>query len=395
MQSTIAARRAVPAAVGVQPKTAIRLLFVDNIRVFLTVLVLLHHLMITYAGSGGWDYQEGRQDILTTVIGNWFCSINQAYFMGLFLLISAYFVPGSFERKGAARFLKDRLIRLGIPLAVYSWIINPLFWYLYSGAYLRMPFWGFFPAEYFSGGDLIGQGPLWFVEVLLIFSLLYVLWRLVARVGPAGAIGDAPFSSNRAIALFALLLGIAGFLVRTVFPIDYNFKPLNLQFPFFAQYIALFVVGLVAYRRNWLLNLPEKTARLWLIIAGLLILVWVPMMLALGAPADTQSLKGGLHWQSLVNALWESFLCVSACIGAIYLFRRYLNQRGKLAGFLVPNAYTAYLIHAPVIITLAVAIQSVMLYPLLKWVLVAAVAVPLCFLLSSLVRKLPYTEHVL
>ncbi len=44
-----------------------------------------------------------------------------------------------------------------------------------------------------------------------------------------------------------------------------NFSLLNLQFPFFifAQYIALFVVGLIAYRRNWLLSLPEATGKLW------------------------------------------------------------------------------------------------------------------------------------
>lgn len=396
MQSTIAAGRAIPATIAVQPKTAIRLLFVDNIRAFLTILVLLHHLMITYAGSGGWDYQEGRQDFLTNALGSWFCATNQAYFMGLFLLISAYFVPGSFDRKGAGRFLKDRLIRLGIPLIVYSWIIAPLFFYVFNGAYLQMPFWSYFPGVYFSGGDLIGQGPLWFVEVLLIFSLIYVLWRLVVGSRPVNPIGEAGFPGNRAIALFAFLLGIAGFIVRIVFVMDeYRFRPLNLQFPFFAQYIVLFVVGLVAYRRNWLMKLPDKTGRLWLIIAILLISIWLPLMLALGATVDSQPLKGGLHWQSLVYALWESFVCVGMCIGVIYIFRRYLNRRGNLAGSLVPNAYTAYIIHAPVIITLAVAVQAVMLYPLLKWVLVAAVAVPLCFVLSNLIRRLPYTEHVL
>ena len=83
------------------------------------------------------------------------------------------------------------------------------------------------------------------------------------------------------------------------------------------------------------------------------------------------------------------------CIGLIYAFRRYLNRRGKMAGFLVPNAYTAYIIHAPVITTLALAVRDVTLYPLLKWGLVALVAVPLCFGLSSLIRKLPYTDRVL
>jgi surface polysaccharide O-acyltransferase-like enzyme len=175
----------------------------------------------------------------------------------------------------------------------------------------------------------------------------------------------------------------------------YTFRPLNLQFGFFAQYIALFVVGLIAYRRNWLLGLPDKTGRLWLGIAVLLILLWAPMMVVNGAINDDNSFKGGWNWQSLLYTLWESFLCISMCVGLIYAFRRYLNNRDKIAGFLVPNAYTAYIIHAPVITYLAFAVRDVMLYPLLKWALVALVAVPLCFGLSSLIRKLPYTDRVL
>ena len=88
----------------------------------------MHHTMIIYAGSGSFLYIEGRQDDITDALGGWFCAVNQAYFMSLFLLISAYFVPGSYDRKGAGHFLKDRLIRLGIPLIIYSWIISPLTW---------------------------------------------------------------------------------------------------------------------------------------------------------------------------------------------------------------------------------------------------------------------------
>jgi surface polysaccharide O-acyltransferase-like enzyme len=388
--------KAQPVAAEARSSIGSRLLFVDNIRVFLTILVILHHLMITYAGAGSWDYMEGRQDVVVDALGGWFCATNQAYFMGLFLLISAYFVPGSYDRKGAGRFLKDRLIRLGIPLALYSWVINPLFWYAFSSQEIGMPFWRFFPGEYFRSGELLGHGPLWFIEVLLIFSLVYVVWRLVTRSRPSQPAVEARFPANGPIALFALLLGMAGFLVRVVFPMDgYTFRPLNLQLGFFAQYIALFVVGLTAYRRNWLLGLPDETGRLWLGIVVLLILLWAPMMVVNGAINDDNSFKGGWNWQSLLYALWESFLCISMCIGLIYAFRRYLNQRGKVGGFLVPNAYTAYIIHAPVIITLAFAVRDVTLYPLLKWGLVALVAVPLCFGLSHLIRKLPYTDRVL
>jgi glucans biosynthesis protein C len=377
----------------VQPKPTNRLFFVDNIRVLLTILVLLFHMMIIYAGTGSWAYTEGRQDSITSLIGAWFIAGNQAFFMGLFLFISAYFVPGSYDRKGAGRFLKDRLIRLGIPLVIYSWIIDPLLGYVreiwLKG--LRMPRWSDL-FGHFNGGALIGSGPLWFIETLLIFSLVYVLWRLLIKGRPTNPAGEARFPSSVAIALFALLLGIASFLVRLWLPIGYEFVPLTLQFPFFAQYIALFILGLIAYRRNWLLNLPESVGRKWLAIGALLILLFPLLAMAGGS---IEPFAGGWHWQAFAFALWESFVCFGMCIGLIYVLRRHGNRSGRLASFFAVNAYTAYIIHGPVITLMALAARDVMLYPLLKWVLMSLLAVPLCFALSSLVRKLPYADRVL
>jgi glucan biosynthesis protein C len=385
-------------APDVQPKAAGRLLFVDNMRTLLTILVVLFHLMITYAGTGSWYYTEGREDLVTTVLGVWFLTVNQAYFMGLFLLISAYFVPGSCDRKGAGRFLKDRLIRLGIPLALYSWVIRPVLAYLDPVKFPdgRTPFWGFITGSYFRNEAVFGAGPLWFIETLLIFSALYALWRLLARPRPAKPVVDTRFPGNGSIVLFALLLGVAAFLVRVWLPMGWNFVPLNLQFPFFVQYIALFVVGLAAYRRNWLLGLPDRQGRLWLAISICLVfLVWLLMLGGGALEQGLDSFRGGWHWQALGYALWESFLCLGMCIGLIYLFRRYANRQGRLANFLSRNAYAAYLVHEVVIIVIAYAVRGVALYPLLKWGLVSLVAVPLCFVLGSLIRKLPYADRVL
>jgi len=390
--------RPMPAAAGVQSRTTSRLLFVDNIRVLLTILVVLFHLMITYAGTGSWYYREGREDFITGALGAWFLTVNQAYFMGLFLLISAYFVPGSYDRKGAGRFLKDRLIRLGIPVALYSWIIRPLLAYLDPVRFpvSRPPFWSFITGNYLKNEAVFGAGPLWFIETLLIFSVAYVLWRLLARPRPAEPAVEIRFPGSVSIALFALLLGVAGFLVRLGLPVGWNFVPLNLQFPFFAQYIALFVIGLVAYRRNSLLSLPDRVGRLWLGIAGLMILLFWPLVLGGGAlDKGLDPFRGGWHWQALAYALWESFLCLGMCIGLIYVFHRYADRQGRLARFLSRNAYTAYLIHEVVIIALAYAVRDVALYPLLKWGLMSLVAVSLCFGLSSLIRKLPYADRVL
>jgi glucan biosynthesis protein C len=387
--------KAQPVAAGARASTGSRLLFIDNMRVMLTIQVVLFHLLIIYAGTGSWLYTEGREDFATGALGAWLITVSQAYFMGLFLLISAYFVPGSFDRKGAGRFLKDRLIRLGIPLAVYSWIASPLLKALVLRVKdgVSLPWWHYLPGLKFEA--VIGSGPLWFVETLLIFSVVYVGWRLVVRSRPASSTVDARFPGNGVIALFALLLGIVSFGVRLWRPIGWNFSPLNLQFPFFAQYIALFIVGLVAYRRNWLVGLPETTGRLWLAIGIVMIFLFWPLVIGGGMDKGIEPFAGGWHWQALAYALWESFLCLGMCIGLIYLFRRSANRQGRLARFLSSNAYTAYIIHGVVITVIALAVRDVMVYPLLKWALVALVAIPLCFGLSHLIRKLPYTDRVL
>lgn len=241
---------------------------------------------------------EGNPGRVVNALGGWFCATDQAYFMELFLLISAYFIPGSYGRKGPTRFLKDRLVRLGIPLVVYCWIINPLFIWLWK--YRYMPLWRFFPGEYFSGGQVLGQGPLWFVETLLIFSLVYILWRVSTQWRKAGVKKETPFPRNGVIILFAVLLGLATFLVRLFWVMDVDsFGLLNLQLPFFAQYIALFIIGLIAYRNNWFLKLTDQTGRWWLITAAVLILLWAPMMLFNGAPDGDISYRGGLGSYSL------------------------------------------------------------------------------------------------
>ena len=368
-----------------------RLLFIDNMRVMLTIQVLLFHLMIIYAGTGSWLYREGREDFVTGALGAWFIAVSQAYFMGLFLLISAYFVPGSFDRKGAGRFLKDRLIRLGIPMAFYSWILSPLLVYVVLRVRdgVSQPWWYYLPGLKYEA--VIGSGPLWFVETLLIFSLVYAAWRLATGSRPSPSTVDARFPGNGLIALFALLLAISSFGVRLWRPAGWNLTPVNLQFPFFAQYIALFIAGLIAYRRNWFLSLSETTGRLWLVIAVVVTLLFWPLAIGGGIDKGTEPFMGGWRWQAFAYAVWESFLCVSMCIGLIYLFRRYANRQGKLAKFLSSNAYTAYIIHGAVITVIALAVRDVMVYPLLKWALVALAAVSVCFGLSHLIRKLPYT----
>jgi surface polysaccharide O-acyltransferase-like enzyme len=318
--------------------------------------------------------------------------------MGLFFMIAGYFTPGSYDHKGPRQFLKDRLLRLGIPLLCYDFIIGPLMAYPliqvgaeeFGGSYLG------FLIRYYSTFH-IGTGPLWFVEALLIFSICYALWRAFVKTPSPGVQNETGLPGNLKIAVFILALAGVTFAVRIWLPVGWGFEPLNLQFPFFPQYICMFIVGIVAYRRNWLTRIPVAMGRLWLCLAVVLIVIVFPALFTLGGAikGNIAPFTGGLHWQCFGFALWEQLTGMALIIALPALFRKRLNRQGRLTGAMAGSAYTAYIIHGPIIILVALAIRSITLYPLLKFTLALMISVPLCFSLGNIIRKLPLARKIL
>lgn len=123
-----------------------------------------------------------RQESLTYLLLLVFVLANQAWFMGALFLFAGYFTPSSYQRKGPISFLNDRLLRLAIPLILWLFVLGPLTsigYYLEPAPRIADPLtWQSFGLAY---PYLLGLEPLWFVALLLIFSVGYVAWRLLIR----------------------------------------------------------------------------------------------------------------------------------------------------------------------------------------------------------------------
>lgn len=384
--------------VGARPVTKVRLAFVDNLRILLVILVILQHLAITYGGEGVWHYYEGRADTITAIVLTLFIAFNQAFFMGFFFLIAAYFVPRSLERKGCTQFLRDRLLRLGVPLVLQLLVVAPLLSYG-----LGITIWGFdgsfwtYIGDYWKKYELLDVGPLWFVEALLMFSVAYALWWWLAKPSAAevGTGNAAP--GDGVIAVSALVLGLITFVVRIWLPVGWSFAPLGFQFPHFPQYISLFIVGTIAYRRGWLPSICEDTARgvLWRRVVAFLIAIAPVLFVAGGAlQGSTAAFRGGLHWQALTYALWEQFLCVGLVISLLVTFRRRFDRQGRLARAMSGSAYAVYICHAAILVTVSIGLRNIEVYPLLKFVLASLVSLPICFVVGRLVTGLPIARRI-
>ncbi|MFA6032850.1 MAG: acyltransferase [Myxococcota bacterium] len=352
--------------------------YLDNIKIFLVVLVIAHHTAITYAGTGGWYYKEGLQTPLDVGILGSFCAINQAYFMSLFFFISAYFTPASFSRRGARGFIKEKLVRLGIPLVAFDFVLHPLtLGMLYPGA-LSSP--GTSYLEYLRGFDGIGRGPLWFVEALLIFSLIYAAWRAVTGDRVPGDGEDRAFPSPGVIAASVVALAVAGYLVRAVWPVGYVFRPLAFQLPFFPLYIAFYCFGLIAARRGWLDRLDGRVGPL-AATASILLMAAFPLMVTLGGAFSGKlpEFMGGLGWRAGLYAFWESALCFAMCTGLLWIFKSRVQCSGPVQKALASSAYTAYIIHTPVLVFITLSLKSVALPPIAKFAVSGSLAVTASF----------------
>jgi glucan biosynthesis protein C len=381
-----------------EAQRGVRLFFVDHLRAALTMLVIIHHLAVTYGVVSAWYYLEPPNDTLTQPLLLLLILFNQSFFMGLFFLLAGYFTPSSYDRKGAGAFLKDRLLRLGLPLLAFMVLLAPLSSLLgyssvlpFIGPQEPLPLWQHYLLT-------MSPGPLWFVEALLIFVVCYALWR---KLTSAQATQDLQASSPpgyRAILAFILALALTTFALRLWVPIGWSLPILGFPTPaHLPQYISFFILGIVAYRRSWLLSIPDSMGRVGLAAALITTLFLLPTALIVGAPTDpTQALfTGGPYWQAFVYALWEAISCVGMSLGLLTLFRKRFNRQGAAGRFLSAQAYAVYIIHAPVIVGLAYVLGGFRIYPLLKFALVALIAIPLCFVCAYLLRRLPFARSVL
>jgi peptidoglycan/LPS O-acetylase OafA/YrhL len=375
----------------------LRLTYIDNLRVILVTLLLLHHAAVTYGGDGSWHYLERPVDMVSGALLTLFVAVNQAFFMALYFAIAAYFTQASLPRKGARGFVTDRLLRLGVPLAVQILAIGPLLSYV-----LSVRVWGFegsfaeHLAIYVLRDGGIELGSLWFLGALLMFSLAYVWWwRHFGRTkDEVESTTEVP--SDRSLALLALGIGMLTFVVRLAYPVGRILRPFGFQLGHFPQYIAWFVVGLVARQRGWLECLGEDRGRTWGRVAVLLI-VAAPLVFVAGGAlgGSTAPFMGGKHWQALLYALLEQFLCLGIIIALLVTFRNRYDRQGELAREMSASSYAVYIIHTPVLVLVTLAMRGWSAFPMFKFALASLLTVLVCFPLAAGLRRLPGARRVL
>jgi glucans biosynthesis protein C len=399
-------------------KAPARLLYIDNLRWVMIMLVVSMHAAVTYSHLGSWYYMEDTPvSVAETGIFATYQVTLQSFFMGFLFFIAGYFVPGAYDKKGAAKFIRDRAFRLGLPLLFFVFVLQPIAIYcigLFHGEDVAPRGFADLYARYIINGRWLGgTGPLWFCEALLIFCLGYALFRTFRPgsngqhpANPASPVSSAnpAHPAKRAgilpgkLKIWGLIVAITvlTFLVRFPWPNGTAFY--NLQFCYFSQYVLFFCAGTLAFRGDWLDRFSVSSGKYWgrvALIGGLT--GWVALLVLGGAfKGHMADYRGGMHWQSLGMAFWEAMTGTAISMYLIVWFRQKFNRQGAAARYFSANAFAVYVFHAPILIALSRMISGIHAPLLLKFGFLTVISLAVSYALCSILfRKLPLLKQIL
>jgi hypothetical protein len=284
----------------------------------------------------------------------------------LFFLISGVLAAASLAKVGPASFARGRLERLGLPLVAASVVVV---------AGLMYPVWAWGWVESglaeprhilhirFAHGmqsDLYGLAHLWFLEYLLIYSLLYAGFRRLARAHRANAVPVAarePRSWQPAAAVIALVAATCGWLVldpRCLIEFHNWFLPRASEFVYHGLFFAAGVAG-------WSWEGGVQALRRWwwgpLAAAQLMFPWYLDAVSTWSGPGDASAaaLAACYGWASVLGWLGAAL--------------RFADRSGPVTHSLSSRAFWLYLVHPPM-----VGVAQVMLLGVAvpAWVKVAA-----------------------
>jgi len=380
------------------------------LRAFVTVLVVAHHAVLAYC-----TFSPPPPVSLIAQPRLWLAfpvtdphkwlgfdvlvAINDIFFMSLMFFLSGLFVWQSLQRKGAGKFVRDRVLRLGVPFLVSAAVVAPL---AYVPTYLQMtgPHDGFM--RQWLGLGIWPAGPAWFVWVLLAFdciaaALLFVSPKWGEKLGHA-----LSGSLTRPFAFFGVVVAVS---LAAYLPMLLRFGPMDWFSvgPFFLQksralhYLAYFLLGVGA--GAWgidrgILARGSKLARRWPLWLGRALLMFA-VTSWVGLTAMTpQGLARPYLWGSIYGVAF-TLCCAAWCFALLAFFLRFTKRPRPLFDSLRDNAYGIYLAHYAFVAWVQYALLRSSLPAFVKGIGALIGALALSWITVGALRRIPAVRRVL
>jgi len=384
-----------------EPQKTERIAAFDYLRSFGVLLVLLHHVALAYVTFGFLNPEDPTATFSPIVdSAKWagfdlIVLLNDTFFMPLLFFVSGLFVWRGLQRKGAAGFLRGRLIRLGIPFLIGVIVLIPVAYYptmleielVYGAGQSFGEFWIDFAQRGFAP-----PGPLWFLWLLLVFDCLAALSYLVfGRAGGGSNRGSSSVLDNSLLFALALIgLSFAAYLpMRGAFapgqwlgigPFEMEIARLFVYLLYFGAGVAIGARGLErgAFRAD------GPFAKRWWAWLLAWLLSYVALTLAfVSAPQSP-----------LARYIFVVEMAL-AVLGLTAVFVRFARRHVPVLDSLSANSYGIYIIHYPVVIWLQYAVLRIDLPAVVKGAVVFFGGLALCWGLIAALRRIRAVARII
>ncbi|WP_368509096.1 acyltransferase [Bradyrhizobium lupini] len=378
------------------PRAKARNLSLDRARTFLTLVVLLHHAVIPYTYFGHTDPASWAGfDVVVLA--------TDSFFMAMFFFLSGLFTWPGIARKAPSVFLRDRLLRLGLPFAIAALTVIPLAYYAIA---LRHDPGLSFTAFWWKT-ITVGpwpSGPIWFVWVLLAFDLTAsLLYRVSARlVDPGNRVSLRGFDQPAVFWLLLVVVTAIAYVPALLYFGGgkwFELGPFSVQASRILLYFAYFFIGVSVGAANFDRGILSAGGQLpkqrWLWVIATLIaycLMWGMIYIKreiLGNP-DPQP-----HWYQAIYGTFFVLFSGSILLAILAFFLHQKSPGPNLLDRMQADAYGIFLVHYPIALWIQYALFDYSLPAIVKAAIGFVLTVILSWGLTAALRKIPGASHVL
>ena len=372
-----------------------RLHYLDNLMIFLSILVILHHVDIGYGTMGGWCYVTPEkltgpvQVILSALSG-----IEASFSMSLFFFISAYLTIPSLEKKGPNKFINARLIRLLIPLLFVMIIFSPSVSYyaeLHNGS-TTLSWFNYVLKQNLSSPN---TSHTWFILVLIVFELLYIIyWSYIRPYYSISKLFSNSIPIHTNIFLAAILCFLLTISSRQFCPLGKQF--IGLEFANFAPYVFMYMLGILVYRKQWLETLPEKIAKPWLLLSLISAIYFCIIIYTITKnPSVVEKYTMGLNLESVSLSLTQTIICIGFSGFLLHFFKNFFDSTNYVLSKMRKNRYGVYIFHPAVVVGVTIAFEYASMNLYGKFLIACVLSVVLSFIIVALIRSISFVKRVI
>lgn len=339
----------------------------DNMRWSIVILVLFYHVFYMFNGVG---VLGGIPEAKNIPAFDTAAAVIYPWFMVVLFIAAGISARYALQKRTAKQFMKERTVKLLIPSTLGLFVIHWITGYLnikMGGGLAYMPKTLIYPISVISG-----IGPLWFIQMLFVFSCILILLRKADKTDKVWTVcGNIKLPV--VLLLFLLIYGAAQILNMPV-----------LTMYRFGIYFTSFLIGYYVFSHEKVQELIEK--------------IRVPMLCLAVTSAVLYALYyGGSDYTSsacLQSIMTNLYLWIAA-LAVIGCCKKYFNYETAFTRYMTKSSFGIYILHYPVLITTCYILHFHFDFPAVcNYMIAFVIELLMTFILYEVIRRIPFVRFI-